>query len=318
MAVVDMPLDELKKYKGTNPCPADFDKYWEKGLAEMNSINPELEINKADFQTAFADCYDMYFTGVHNARIYAKLLIPKNRKNVPAVLKFHGYSVDSGEWVELLPYAAEGVVIAALDCRGQGGKSQDTSIVTGNTLHGHIIRGLADNAENMLFRQMYLDTAELAKIVAGLDEVDNTRMSAFGGSQGGGLTVACASLSKYIKKAVPFFPFLSDYKRVWELDLRTGAYMELWDYFRVFDPLHEREDKIFEKLGYIDIHHLAKRITADILMGVSLRDETCPPSTQFAVYNNIKSHKEMLLYKDFGHENLPGFNDKTFQWLIKD
>ena len=31
----DYPLEQLKTYKGTNPRPADFDAFWDKGLAEM-------------------------------------------------------------------------------------------------------------------------------------------------------------------------------------------------------------------------------------------------------------------------------------------
>ena len=88
MAVVDMPLEELKLYKGKNPRPADFDRYWEKALAEMNSVNPKPAITKADFKCSFADCFDMYFTGVNDAKIYAKLLKPKNKTKCPAVLCF--------------------------------------------------------------------------------------------------------------------------------------------------------------------------------------------------------------------------------------
>lgn len=35
-----------------------------------------------------------------------------------------------------------------------------------------------------------------------------------------------------------------------------GAYSELRCYFRDFDPLHQREDEIFEHLGYIDVQIL--------------------------------------------------------------
>ncbi|MHB0946647.1 MAG: acetylxylan esterase [Sedimentisphaerales bacterium] len=317
MAVVDMPLEELKLYKGKNPRPADFDKYWEKALAEMNSVNPKPAITKADFKCSFADCFDMYFTGVNNAKIYAKLLKPKNKTKCPAVLCFHGYTGASSQWVDYLAYAAQGFVVAALDCRGQAGKSQDTTQITGTTSHGHIIRGLDDSPEKLAFRQIFLDTAMLAKIVAGLDEVDEKRMAAMGGSQGGGLTLACAALVPGIKKAAPMYPFLCDYKRVWEMDLGTGAYIELKNYFRWFDPQHKNEDQIFNKLGYIDIQHLAKRIKAEILIGVGLRDDICPPSTQFAAYNKMKCKKQMLIYPDFGHEGLPGFNDIAFQWLSK-
>ncbi|MFN2161951.1 MAG: acetylxylan esterase, partial [Candidatus Promineifilaceae bacterium] len=45
-------------------------------------------------------------------------------------------------------------------------------------------------------------------------------------------------------------------------------------------------------------------------------DEICPPSTQFAAYNKITAPKEMVLYPDFGHEDLPGFDDRVFQFMM--
>jgi cephalosporin-C deacetylase len=45
--------------------------------------------------------------------------------------------------------------------------------------------------------------------VMSLPEVDATRVGAMGGSQGGALTLACASLEPRIKRAAPIFPFLS-------------------------------------------------------------------------------------------------------------
>jgi cephalosporin-C deacetylase len=61
---------------------------------------------------------------------------------------------------------------------------------------------------------------------------------------------------------------------------------------------------------------LAKRIRAEVLMATGLMDEICPPSTQFAAYNKIVHLlKKMVIYPDYGHENLPGFNDMTFRFL---
>ena len=68
-------------------------------------------------------------------------------------------------------------------------------------------------------------------------------------------------------------------------------------------------------LGYIDIHNLASRIQSDVLWFTGLMDTICPPSSQFAAYNQIPSKKEMVLYPDFGHENLAGHSDKIFQYL---
>jgi cephalosporin-C deacetylase len=99
------------------------------------------------------------------------------------------------------------------------------------------------------------------------------------------------------------------------MDLAKGAYEELATYFRQFDPLHERENDIFTRLGYIDNQYLAKRIRAEVLMTIGLMDITCPPSTQFAAYNKIVSTKNLLIYPDFGHEGLPGVNDLIFKFM---
>jgi len=312
----DLPLEKLKTYPGTNPRPADFDEFWDRGILEMRAVDPRIERRAADFDVPFADCWDLYFTGVGDARLHARLLEPKRADAPhPAVLMFHGYSGSAGDWSEKLGYAAMGYTVAALDCRGQGGHSEDVGGVVGNTLRGHIVRGLDDAPEKLLFRQIFLDTAQLARIVMAMDDVDEARVGATGGSQGGGLTLACAALEPRVKLAAPTFPFLSDYQRVWDIDQDKDAYAELRDYFRRFDPRHEREDEIFTKLGYIDVQFLAPRIRAEVLLAVGLRDTVCPPSTQFAAYNKITSPKRMVLYPDFGHEGLPEHSDTLFRFL---
>jgi cephalosporin-C deacetylase len=316
MPAFDMPLEQLKQYAGTNPRPADFESYWDDALAEMRAADGRVELKPAEFQTPAAECFDLYFTGVRGARIHAKYLRPKNGgRPHPAILQFHGYSGNSGDWSEYLKYVLLGFSVASLDCRGQGGLSEDAGGVRGNTLKGHIIRGLDDDKENLLFRHIFLDTAQLAHIVMEMPEVDRQRIGVIGGSQGGGLTLACAALVPEVKRACAQFPFLSDYKRVWELDLAKDAYEELRDYFRRFDPRHEREEEIYTKLGYIDVQNLAGRIQAEVLFGTGLMDTVCPPSTQFAAYNKIRSPKQMLIYPDYAHEGLPGFMDKAFGFM---
>ncbi len=316
----DLPIEELKAYQGKNPRPPDFDEFWEKGLAEMLALDRQVELIPAEFQASNAQCFHLYFTGVGGARVHAKLLQPRNATQPhPALLLFHGYTGDSGDWYDKLGYAAEGFTVAALDCRGQAGLSNDTSTVEGNTLHGHIIRGLDDalhgSPDKLLFRQVFLDTAELARIVMDMPDVDANRVGAMGASQGGALTVACAALESRINRAVPVYPFLSDYKRVWEMDQAKDAYLELQEYFRHSDPTHGCEEQVFDALGHIDIQFLAARIRAEVLWVIGLMDTVCPPSTQFAVFNKLVSPKTMVVYPDFGHEPLPGLNDKSFEFL---
>ena len=314
--LVDMPLEELHTYTGRNPRPSDLEAYWSRALDELDATPADIEIVPASFSVPHATCSHLYFTGVGGARVHAKLIVPKQAKAAPAVVHFHGYTGSSGDWSNYLGYAGAGFVSAALDCRGQGGMSEDSGAVRGNTHRGHIIRGLDDHEDKLLFRQIFLDTVRLARIVMDLDEVDAGRVGAAGGSQGGGLTLACASLEPRIARAVSVFPFLSDYQRVWEMDLAKGAYQELQEYFRKFDPRHEREDAVFERLGYVDVHNLTDRIRANTLMLTGLMDTICPPSTQFAAYNAITSAKDVIIYPDFGHEGLPDNADITMTHML--
>ena len=315
--LVDKPVEELLQYTGRNPRPADFDAYWERALAEMRRTDPQIRITPAEFKYPGVECFDLRFTGVRNAVIYAKLMKPaKLTAPVPAMIFFHGYAGNSKDWMNTVSYAAAGFVTVCMDCRGQGGKSEDTGGHKFNTLHGQIIRGLDNESpDDLLFRQIMLDTAQLAGIVMDMPEVDRKRVGVTGHSQGGGLTIACASLVPEIKRIAPVYPFLSDYLRVWEMDLALNAYAELKDYFRRFDPRHERHDEVFTRLGYIDIHFLSSRIKAETLMFTGMMDTVCPPSTQFAAYNNITAEKKYILYPDFGHEVLPGADDMIFQYM---
>lgn len=319
MPLIDKPLPELLQYQGRNPRPADFDAYWDAALRELDATDPKPELVPTKAITPrHSEAFDLWFTGVGGARVYAKYVRPKARAGKgPAVLQFHGYSGNSGDFTNRLAWSGEGFCVAALDCRGQGGRSEDSGKVSGPTLRGHIIRGLDDpDPHKLAYRQLFLDTAQLARVVMSFPEVDAGRVGAMGGSQGGGLTLACAALEPRIKRAAPVFPFLCDYQRVWEMDLAKDAYEELRTFFRQFDPRHEREAELFTKLGYIDCQHLAPRIKADVLMYIGLMDTICPPSSQFAAYNKLTSVKQKVIYPDYGHEGLPGESDTTFNFML--
>lgn len=316
MPLIDMPLEELKKYPGRNPRPADFDRFWAHGLAEMKEVDPQVQVTPVENPAKFADCFDLRFTGVGGARIYAKFIRPKGMEGpIPAVVMFHGYSMSSGEWHDKLCYAANGMAVFAMDCRGQGGLSEDVGGVRGNTLNGHIIRGLADSPEKLYYRQVFLDAAQLAGIAMSMPEIDASRVGATGWSQGGGITLACAGLEPRISRAAPVYPFLCDYRRVWEMDLARSAYDEIAQYFRKFDPLHAKESEVFDRLGYIDAQHHAPQIRAEVLMTTGLMDTICPPSTQFAAFNKIPGKKSVDIMPDFTHEGLPGVSDRVFAFM---
>src|SRR5512142_1076243 len=101
----DLPFEQMKIYQGINPCPPDFESFWDKGLAEMRAIDSHVELIPAEFQAPNVACFHLYFTGAGGARVHAKFLRPTNVPSPhPAVLLFHGYTGDSGDWFDKLSY----------------------------------------------------------------------------------------------------------------------------------------------------------------------------------------------------------------------
>lgn len=316
MPIFDLPFEQLKTYAGSTPRPGDFDAYWDRALGELNAASLDRELVPVDLGDPNVEAFHLYFTGVGGARVHAKYLRPKKSSGkTPAIVEYHGYNGNSGDFTDKLKWIQLGYSIASLDCRGQGGLSQDVGIPVLTSNKGHIIRGI-ETPEKLMFRYIFLDCAQLIRIVAKETQVDPKRIGVTGGSQGGALTVAAAALEPSVNRAASCFPFLSDYRRAWDLNT-SGAYEEIKEWFRRFDPLHQRDTEIFTRLGYIDIQNLAPRIKGKVLMSVALNDQVCQPSTVYACFNKIKSPKEMLIYPDFGHEGLPGWSDAVFKFMAE-
>ncbi len=315
---IDMPLSELKKYMGSSPCPEDFDDFWDRQLKLLDNIEPNAELIPASFESRISECFDLWFTSVGGARIHAKFLKPKGIDGkIPLVIRFHGLSGTSRPWCELLQYVSEGYCVADLESRGQGGYSEDRAFQPGTTYTTPFVRGLLGKPEELYYRDVFLDGAMLNRVACSFDFVDPDRVAVTGESQGGGLAIACAGLCENVKVAFLKFPYLSDFRRVYNMNLSQGAYAGLDYFFRYYDPTHEHEDEIFMKLGYIDAQNFAHRFKAKTIMGSGLSDTCCPPSTHFAVFNKIPTEKVIMTYPEYGHEELFDFADHGLRFLCK-
>lgn len=298
-------------YTGLTPVPDDFDAFWAERMAEADAVELDYEISASEipsFDTV--DYLDLWFTGMGGARLYAKYVKPRSEEPVPLVLQFHGYPGATRSWFEQSSFAGMGCALIGLDNPGQGGKSQDVGGFLGTTVSGHIIAGLDGPVENMYYVRLYQDVRILCRIVRELEGIDLSRVYVNGASQGGGMGIACCALNPdLIARASILYPFLSDYRQVYNLGADEIAYEGIRYYSRWFDPDGSREDEWFGKLAYIDTASFAHLVRCPVLFGTGLADTICPPKTQDAVYNQLSCEKDRHFFEGFGHEEIAAFDD---------
>ena len=311
-----MPLSEMPTYRGRREAPIDFDRFWQQQLADLpKSFGYTLA--EKNFGTGDIGCYNLKFDGTNNGKVYARCVFPKNSKNFPVIFRFHGYMGQVPDWSALFSYVAMGYGVVAMDVRGQSGQSIDHGPFNGNTVKGHIVRGMIDGPDSLFYKDIYLDVYTLIEIVAGLPQTDENRFYSYGESQGGALSLIAAALNSRIKRCVTIYPFLSDFKRVLELGNTSEAYDELFRYFKFHDPFHESEEKILSTLDYIDIKNFAHLIKCPVKFVTCLDDVVCYPSTQYAIYNRIDAKKEHFLLPEYGHDSINvHLNDYVMNWLM--
>ncbi|MEG1847369.1 MAG: acetylxylan esterase [Lachnospiraceae bacterium] len=317
MPSVDMALEQLEHYNGTNPRPKDFWSFWDIQVKKTEQMTLSYEIQKSKIpESKYLTYYDLWFTGIGGSRIHAKYLKPKIQSDAPVMLQFHGYPGASRGWFEQTSWAGLGYALLAMDCPGQGGYSEDKIARQGTTASDHIIMGLDGPVEQMYYVQTFLDTCLMVRIAKELEGIDHTRICINGASQGAGLGLVCAALNhKDIVRCAALYPFLSDYKRAWDMDRDLVVYDGLRYYTRWFDPQGLRTQEIFTKLGYIDVQNFVERIECPVLFGTGLMDVFCPPSTQFAVYHHITAPKKHLIFPDYAHEEIGAFDEAVVDYM---
>ena len=219
MPVTEQEIRRLGDYVGATPAPADFDAFWSKRMAEADQVPLDFAVTPSEIPP-FHTCeyLDLWFRGMGGAQLYAKYVKPRAARPVPLVLQFHGYPGASRSWLEQSSFAGMGCALLAMDCPGQGGNGQDLGGFAGTTVTGHIVAGLDGPVEEMYYVRLHQNIRILCRIVRELVGIDQSKVFVNGASQGGGLGLACAALNPgLVNRAAILYPFLSDYRLVWEL-----------------------------------------------------------------------------------------------------
>jgi cephalosporin-C deacetylase len=315
----DLPLPELRAYKPDASVPADLEDFWARTLADARAHPLSAEFSSIEGVLTVIDTFDVTYGGFAGQPIKAWLHVPAGASGpLPAVVEYIGYGGGRGLPHERTLYAQAGYAHFVMDTRGQGsawmvGDTPDP-LTDGSALPSHpgfMTRGVLD-PETYYYRRVFTDAVRAVEAVRSHPFVDSSRVAVTGSSQGGGLTIAVASLVGDVVAAAPDVPFLSDFPRGTTL-MDTDPYNEITRYLKTH---RDHVDLVYRTLAYFDVAILGRWASAPALFSVGLMDETCPPSTVYAAYNHYGGPKEIVEYPFNDHEGGEGFHAVTkLRWL---
>ncbi len=319
MPQYDLPLSELRTYAPDLPAPPDLDEFWSITLAEARNHDLATNFAPVDSGLSVIETFDVTFAGFGGAPIRGWLHLPTGRHSrLPAVVEYVGYGGGRGLAHERVLWAAAGYAHLVMDTRGQGstwavGATPDPD-TGGDPAHpGFMTKGILDPA-SFYYRRLITDAVRAVEAVRSHPAVDPERVAVTGGSQGGGLTIAAASLVEGLVGAMPDVPFLCDFPRAITLK-DTDPYAEIGRYLKAH---RDHVEQAFATLAYFDMAILGSRATAPALFSVGLMDEICPPSTVYAGFNRYGGPKEIVEYPFNDHEGGEGFHDVVkLRWLAE-
>jgi len=297
MPSIDMPIEQLRQYKPALYRQEDFEAFWDATIKAAIKQPINAELIPYDLPLRGLSCFAVRFDGFAGGRLAGWYVRPDGPGKFPGLAVYHGYSGRAPRPLELVPYAAQGLCVLSMDCRGQSGQSQDAAVYPEGHVNGWMTVGIRD-PQTYYYRHVYADAVRALELLAHRDEVDAKRLAVTGGSQGGAITLAVAALSDRPKLALADVPFLCDFRRAVAIT-PNGPYPEIATFLKVHPHLY---DQAFRTLSYFDNLNLAPWIACRTVISNGLCDDVCPPSTIYGTYNHITAEKQMEVYPFHKHE----------------
>ena len=264
----------------------DFDAFWAQNLSELAKIPMDAVYTPIpECTNQIRACYEVRYTSLDGAQSGGVISIPVAKGKYPVCIQYMGYGAPVFYFD---PYEHPDRIDFLVSVRDQG--------IFKDSQQRWIDRGLSSK-ETFYYRGAFCDARRAVDFVASLDKADPDRIVSYGESQGGALTFVAAALDSRIKAIAPAVPFLGDYP-----DYARIVWWPVHEVFAQADQEGLDRDALMTMLSYFDVKNFASRIHCPVYMAFGLQDPTCPPHTNFAIYNNLGTRdKRFLCIPTCGH-----------------
>ena len=265
----------------------DFDEFWEQTLSELAAVDPEYKLTLLpEHSNDIRRVYHVEMRSWGGEKISGVYAEPVKEGKYNTTIYYMGYNSDV---YYPDPSADPDMIEFTLCVRGQ-------ALNTPATGKGRWVAEGLESKDTYYYRGAFADVVRAVDFVCSREKVDQDHLVAEGESQGGAFSFISASLDHRIKAIAPAVPFLGDYPDYFKVASWPGN-----EVIAAQKELGISDEDLYRTLSYFDVKNFTDRIECPVYMSIGLQDPTCPPHTNFASYNHVKSEKQWICYPHCGH-----------------
>lgn len=298
--------------------PDDFETFWQQNLKDTEKFPLKYTITPVKkYTTDKVACHLVKLElNSQGQAIYGYLFQPQKAasQSCPVVLCPPGAGIKTiKNPLRHLFYASQGFIRFEFEIHGLNPSLpddvfQEISHAFNGKENGYLTNGL-DNRDNYYMKRVYLACIRCIDFLTSLPEWDRKNIIVQGASQGGALSLVTAALDSRVTLCAASHPALSD------LTAYQAGRADGYPHFSKIKGMDTPEKR--QTMAYYDVVNFARQIKVPTFMTWGFNDNTCPPTTSYAVYNTLTCPKEYQLTPINEHWTSDNMEKEILEWIKK-
>ena len=299
------------KLRATTTMPADFESFWRKAIADAQRIPLASQMTRLpQYSTPDVDVYHINFqNNGTTSRMYGMLSVPTKPGKYPATLVVPGAGVRP--YFPSVATARRGVIHLAI---GIHGIPVDRDSLFYNELRATALRdywsyGMEDR-DRSYYKRVFVGVVRAGDFIFSLPQFDGVNYVVQGGSQGGALALFAGAMDPRVKAIAVTHPALADHFAYFAG--HPGGWPHIFQ-----DTSHMRAlPEKMETMRYYDAVNFARMVRVPGIYTWGYNDNTVPPTSSYAAFNEITAPKELFTAPETGHFRIKSQSDRMDQWIL--
>ncbi len=291
---------EPEKIRPGAPCPKDFDAFWAAAIKNLEETVP-LDARVTPLKsTADYTLSKVSFATCNGRRVSGYLSVPTDQSKAPFPLRVQVPGAGCGWWSNVPITSKDAICLFMTVFPFE--PNLDAKVLQPHyaaltkeskekyRVDAYYRGGIAVSRESYFYYPAILGINRAVNWAVARPDVDKTRVSYNGTSQGGGFGFYLMGLNKNFTRGICYVPALTDL-----LGFKKDARQSGWPRLVESHP-DDLKAAVEKNAPYFDGAHFAARIHIPIRVVVGFADLSCPPAAVYAGYNAIPSRDKKIIH----------------------